>query len=194
MAPRWLVSREINRLLRAVQRGRIARDIALISFMLNTGLRVGEVVSLNVGDVEMDWGDESNRKKARVTVRGKGTKYRAVPLNPDVRRALRELSEQYGGWTKANAGETLFRTRQGGRMSLHGVNYVIRKYARIAEIEDLTAHVLRHTFAKNLVDQGVSLDQVAILMGHATLDSTKAYTTPSMNDLNNAVGRFSLEE
>lgn len=62
-------------------------------------------------------------------------------------------------------------------------------YARKARLEDVTAHVLRHTFAHNLVDAGVSLDRAAMLLGHESLDTTVRYTRPGERDLEEAVSR-----
>jgi integrase/recombinase XerD len=63
----------------------------------------------------------------------------------------------------------------------------VKKYAYQVRQENVTAHTLRHSFAKNLVDAGTPLDQVAILMGHESLDTTKIYTQPSERDLERAV-------
>ncbi len=67
------------------------------------------------------------------------------------------------------------------------------KYAYQARLEDCTRHTLRHTFGKTLVDAGVPLDQVATLMGHESLDTTKVYTRPSKRDLERAVRRAAGE-
>jgi integrase/recombinase XerC len=69
----------------------------------------------------------------------------------------------------------------------------VKKYAYQAKLEDVTAHSLRHSFAKNLVDAGTPLDQVAILLGHESLDTTRIYTQPSGRDLERAVQRAAGE-
>ena len=69
----------------------------------------------------------------------------------------------------------------------------MKKYAYQARLEDVTAHTLRHSFAKNLVDAGTPLDQVAILPGHESLDTTRIYTQPSGRDLERAVQRAAGE-
>jgi site-specific recombinase XerD len=78
---------------------------------------------------------------------------------------------------------------QRGPLSEAGINYLVNKYAFQARIEDCTSHTLRHTFAKNLVDTGTPLDQVATLLGHESLDTTRIYTRPSRGDLERAVTR-----
>ena len=67
------------------------------------------------------------------------------------------------------------------------------EYAYHAKIKDVSPHTLRHTFCKNLIDQGVPIDQVAVLAGHSSLDTTKRYTAPSMADLQAAVDRTAWE-
>jgi integrase/recombinase XerC len=69
----------------------------------------------------------------------------------------------------------------------------VNKYAYQARLEDVTAHTLRHSFAKNLVDAGTPLDQVAILLVHESLDTTRIYTQPSERDLERAVQRAAGE-
>jgi integrase/recombinase XerC len=69
----------------------------------------------------------------------------------------------------------------------------VGKYAYQAKLEDCTSHTLRHTFAKNLVDAGAPLDQVATLLGHESLDTTRVYTRPSKRDLEQAVRRAAGE-
>jgi len=65
---------------------------------------------------------------------------------------------------------------QRGPLSEAGINYLVTKYAYQARLMDCTSHTLRHTFAKNLVDAGTPLDQVATLLGHESLDTTRVYT------------------
>ena len=82
---------------------------------------------------------------------------------------------------------------QRGPLNERGIDYLVRKYAYQARLENCTAHTLRHTFAKNLVDAGTPLDQVATLLGHESLDTTKIYTRPSRGDLERAVRRAAGE-
>ena len=179
LAPKWLSKAEERRLLRAVQRSGNKRDTALITFMLNTGLRVGEVATLTLGDVEL------GERKGAVHVRaGKGVKARTVPLNAEVRRALREyLAVRSGDADDA----PLFLGQRGEPLGDNGVRYLVSKYARQASLEECTPHTLRHTFAKRLVDAGVGLEQVAALLGHEDLNTTRIYTVPSLRDLQKAV-------
>ena len=76
---------------------------------------------------------------------------------------------------------------QRGQLSEWGIHAIVKKYAYQSKLENATAHTLRHSFAKNLVDAGTPLDQVAILLGRESLDTTRIYTQPSGRDLERAV-------
>ena len=78
---------------------------------------------------------------------------------------------------------------QRGPLTARGIDHLVVKYAYQARLEDCTAHTLRHSFAKNLVDASTSLDQVATLLGHESLDTTRVYTKPSRQDLERSVRR-----
>ncbi len=151
----------------------------------HTGLRVGELCALRLGDVDL------SERKGRVTVRsGKGQKYRVIPLNADVRRAL----AQYLAVRPRVADDHLFVSQRGGTaLSTHGVEQLVATYARQAGLEDVTPHTLRHTFGKGLLDAGVDLPTVAALLGHENLNTTAVYTHPSARDLERAVEKLEWE-
>lgn len=183
-APKWLDKRAQYALLRAVQERGKARDIALITLMLHTGLRVSEVANLRRGDVRI------SPRQGTLTVRGgKGGKYRTVPLNADARKALGAYLEE----RPAIRGEDfLFVGQRGGALRSPGIYYLVQRYAYDARLEGVTPHTLRHTFGKNLVDAGVPLDRVAQLLGHESVDTTRLYTTPSEQDLQREVEKVAL--
>lgn len=191
-APKWLDKREQFALSRAIERDlQLAklrypkrwitrrRDASLVLFLLNTGLRLGEAVSLQVEDVQL-----SDRKGSVLVRNGKGNKQRSIPLNNEARQALRDWFEvrpesQYV-WTVVE-GDI------GSSLSGRTVQRLICRYAQDASLNDLTPHVLRHSFAKNLVNAGVGLEKVAALLGHGNLNTTRIYVTPSEKDLELAV-------
>ena len=124
-------------------------------------------------------------RKGSVYVReGKGGKSRSVPLNAEAREALNDylVVRPEDGW------ESRLFLGQRGPIGSRQVQRLLKKYARQAGLDEkeLTAHALRHTFGKNLVDAGVSLDRVATLLGHANLNTTRIYTTPDERDLQQA--------
>lgn len=188
-APRWLDRKETYRILRtavrAVQLAEIkGLDASLVTavrtwatavLMLNAGLRVSEVCNLRLADVQL-----KPRSGQAIIQRGKGNKYREVPLNLDTRRAISR-------WLEVRQSDTpyLFVTQQ-GRMTRQLVQWHISKLGQQAGVH-LSPHILRHTFGKNLVDAGVSLDRVAMLMGHSDVNTTAIYTMPGQADLREAV-------
>jgi integrase/recombinase XerC len=205
-APRWLDRSEqhrlVNELEREVQAAQASqkrpamadtpsachdrltaalRDRAIVVILLHTGLRVLELVQLAPTDVTL-----SERKGWLMVRDGKGGKARSVALNTEVRQAL----VAYLKVRVNQQGERLF-LGQRGPLGTRQVQRVVKKFARRAglDVKEASVHSLRHTFGKNLVDAGVSLDQVATLMGHANLNTTRRHTTPGAQDLPRAVER-----
>lgn len=194
LAPRWLDRHEQFALQRAIEKDlQLAqlryprrhvtrrRDASLILFMLHTGLRLSEVVALELKDVQI-----SERKGSVLVRRGKGNKERLVPLNAEARQAMQEwLAIRPQGsdtfiWiaVEAAADEGL-----SGRT----VQRILQRYAQDAELQELTPHILRHTFAKNLANKNVGLEKIAALLGHASLNTTRIYVIPDTRDLERAV-------
>jgi integrase/recombinase XerC len=178
--PRWLDRREQNALLRAVERAGKSRDLAVIRLLLNTGLRVQELCALTWKDVTL------SKRKGLLTARhGKGGKQRQLPLNHDARAALVALcSPQHAGE------EAVVLQGQRGPMTPRGVQSSLARYGTLACLDDPSPHALRHTFCKSLIDAGVGLEQVAALVGHRSLETTRRYCTPSRLDLESAVERI----
>lgn len=182
--PKALIDQDLNRLLRAVYKAGNKRDIAIIELMVGAGLRIGEVESLNVSDIEV------SDRKGVVTIRqGKGSKYRQVPLNKDIRKALLDYLQE-----RPDVGKPLFASQKGGGLSSNAIWKVIKKYGEEAGLPDLTPHALRHTFGTNLIRRhGVDIVTTATLMGHANISTTAIYTKPNEQDLINAVERLSKQ-
>lgn len=193
--PRWLTRKETYALLRELQKAdqlamaraegdlkhpavvQARRDAAVVALLLHAGLRVGELVALEMGDVEV------SERKGQVMVRyGKGGKQRPVPLNSDARKAVSDWLE-----VRQGAGDHLLLGKSGTPLSERGAQYLVCKYAKAARLDGCSPHTLRHTFGKSLVDAGVGLEQVATLMGHESLETTMIYVTPSTQDLANAI-------
>ena len=183
VAPRWLTRNEQLALLRAVRQGENERDLAIIQMMLGVGLRISEVAGLNMSDIEL------NDRSGWVYVRtGKGMKPRSIPLSVHVRKALQAYLK-----IRPDVEEDDLFLGQRGPLSEWGIHAIVKKYAYQARQEGVSSHTLRHSFAKNLVDAGTPLDQVAILLGHESLDTTRIYTQPSGRDLEHAVRRATGE-
>lgn len=152
------------------------RDQTLILLMLQTGLRVSEVVGLLCQDVV--WGTG-----AHVRCTGKGRKSRCVPLRKEIADAMRLwLREQ-----KAQPTDALFPNARGQPMSRDGVEYLIAKHVSAACLKcptlrskRVSPHVLRHTTAMDLLQHGVDRSVIALWLGHESMDSTQAYLHASL--------------
>jgi site-specific recombinase XerD len=173
-SPRALSEEQQRRLLRMGGRAP-ARDRAIVVVLLYTGLRLAELVALDVDDLRM-----SARKGLVIVRSGKGDAYREVPLNALVRQVLEEWLTDRG--TKAGGGERALLVGRGGRrLSKRSVDDVVRSLGEDAGVK-LSAHILRHTFLTRLVRQGSDLVLVAELAGHRRLETTRRYSLPSDAD------------
>lgn len=153
----------------------VQRDKAMMEMMYSSGLRVSELVGLNVDDVDM--------KLGQVRVLGKGRKERIVPVGTKACTALEHYVEKRTTIAPANA-EALFCNRRGGRLTARSVERMMRKYLRQAGMnKHVTPHVLRHTFATHLLNQGADLRGIQELLGHASLSTTQKYTHVSLDQL-----------
>src|SRR5918998_1726091 len=180
-APHWLEKRDVDRLIRTVERHGNTRDLAIVLTLRHTGIRVSELSSLTLGDVE------ASDRKGTVTVRsGKGGKFRVLPLNVDARRAI----ASYLDVRPTVSTDRLFVGQRGDGVSSRAVELLVGKYARLAGMEDVTPHTLRHSFGKHALDAGADLVSVAALLGHERLETTAVYTTPSQRDLERVVEKL----
>jgi len=183
VAPKALSKREVDRLTRFAQREGNKRDIAIIQVLRHTGIRVGELVALRLSDLEI------GERKGKITVRrGKGGKYREVPLNNDARKAL----AAYLAVRPQVGNDHVFVGQRGNGLTASAVQDVVGKYSRVAGLSGVTPHVLRHTFGKQTLDSGENLVTVAALMGHSRLDTTAIYTQPNQQDLERAVEKLAV--
>ena len=196
LAPRALERKEQLALLRAVRRSDNLRDLAIITMLLHTGVRVSELCNLRVSDIIIS--TNSNM----VTVReGKGTKRRSIPLNSTAIGVLKDYLKSFDNSSEvaliasSNPERDRFLFYGQKRMPLtdRGVRYVIKKYAYNAKIEHLSPHVFRHTCAKNLIDAGQSIDRVAKILGHSNVNTTSVYTIPTERDLHITMESISWE-
>ncbi|RMG44822.1 MAG: site-specific tyrosine recombinase XerD [Acidobacteria bacterium] len=169
--PRVLSEREIEALLEA-PRGddpRSLRDRAMLEVLYATGLRVSELVSLRLREVDL--------RRGLVRVTGKGRRERVVPLGRKALAALRRYLEA-GREGLDPAGDVLFPGRGGRPLSRQGFWVRLRSLARRAGIppDRISPHVLRHSFATHLVEHGADLRSVQLLLGHRDISTTEIYT------------------
>lgn len=158
------------------------RDRAILEFLYATGIRVGELVGINIGDIDF--------RERMVRVTGKRKKQRIVPFGEPAAQALMRYLEETRGRFLENCPVTqrdpnaLFLNYQGTRITTRSVGRMIDKYIRLcANIHDISPHSLRHTFATHLLDQGADLRDIQELLGHARLSTTQIYTQVSMEKM-----------
>ncbi|MCL0094592.1 tyrosine recombinase XerC, partial [Dehalococcoidales bacterium] len=170
--PPFLTIEEMERLLEAPDLSTPIghRDRALLELLYASGLRVSELVNLNLEQVNLDSGE--------IRVWGKGAKERVALMGKPAARALGTYLSQGRpkllGKKRSNA---LFLNRYGGRLPERRVQRILEKYARLAGIDKrVHPHMLRHTFATHLLDGGADLRVVQELLGHVNLSSTQIYT------------------
>jgi site-specific recombinase XerD len=195
VAPRALAEDAQRRFLRSVERCPSARDRAIATLFLYTGLRLSELAALDVADVAVS----PRRGRLRVAL-GKGDAYREVPLNSACRSALddwasarmKQLEALAGKYPELAATDALWLARGGGRLGSRAIDLVLRRLASDAGIE-LSAHVLRHTCVTNLIRSGADVVLVAELAGHRRLDTTRRYSLPSEADRDAAVEAVVVE-
>lgn len=153
------------------------RDRALLELMYACGLRVSEITSLEVSDVDFE--------EAILRARGKGSKERIVPIGRAALVALRiYLRVGYRELTKNRPQRYLFVNFRGGQLTRQGLYKIVRKYAVRAGLDDqMSPHTLRHTFATHLLSGGCDLRSVQEMLGHADVATTQTYTHLSTEHL-----------
>ncbi len=145
------------------------RDKAMLEVMYATGVRVTELIDLNVDDVNLEQG----------IIKCNGAKKtRAIPLYPAALRALSVyLRDVRSSMVAGNDEDALFVNVNGSRMSRQGFWKILKHYQATAHIEkDITPHTLRHSFAVHLLENGADIGAVQELMGHSDISSTQLYT------------------
>lgn len=169
--PQILTSREIELLL--AQPSSVdpkgVRDKAMLEVMYATGIRVSELIGLDITDVHLDSGVIKCRS---------GKKSRTVPLYPEALKALTAYIREVRSFLLAQPGEqALFVNIGGARMSRQGFWKILKHYQSTARIDkEITPHTLRHSFAVHLLENGADLGSVQELMGHSDISSTQMYT------------------
>lgn len=173
--PQFLYSHEINTLFSSLEQENILdlRDRALLELLYGSGLRIGEVVQINIGDL-----DFSLRS---LLVKGKGRRERVVPFGSYAAEALEiyltRARPLITGELQPPCSDPLFVNWRGKRLSTRGVYGIVSKHLRRLEpARNLTPHALRHTFATHLLERGADLRSVQELLGHQRLSSTQIYT------------------
>jgi len=146
------------------------RDKAMLELLYASGMRVSELVSLNLADVDT--------KGGYVRCFGKGHKERLIPIAPQAALTLEEYVNEARLQLTPNIDETaLFLNRRGERLTRQGLWQILKGYAKEAGLEaQITPHTLRHSFATHMLSGGADLRSVQQLLGHANISTTQVYT------------------
>jgi integrase/recombinase XerC len=170
--PSFLTLKEVEKLLSAPDTStpQGLRDRALLELLYASGLRVSELTSLELGQVNLDTNE--------IRVWGKGSKERVVLMGEPAAEALRNyLAQGRPKLLGEKRSQSLFLNRYGQRLPERRVQLILEKYAKASGIgKRVHPHLLRHTFATHLLDGGADLRVVQELLGHADLSSTQIYT------------------
>ena len=183
--PQILTGREVELLLEQPQctDAKGFRDKAMLELLYATGIRVSELISLNVDDVNIPAG----------FIRcSSGTKERTIPLYPGAVRALNNYLTQIRPNLIADPMEqALFVNLSGERMSRQGFWKIIKHYQQTANIQkDITPHTLRHSFAAHLLENGADLRSIQEMLGHSDISSTQIYTQIVKQNLKSVYNKF----
>jgi integrase/recombinase XerC len=176
--PDVMTAEQANGLIDAVaadkfERPHPARDRAIFEFLYGCGVRVSELVGLNLEDVD--------RAERWIRVRGKGKKERQVPFTSQAAVALdRYLPERAGAPTE----RAIFLNHRGGRLTARGAGGIVKLYGILVNGDSsIHPHSFRHAYATHLLADGADLRAIQELLGHARLSTTQKYTQVSLTDL-----------
>jgi integrase/recombinase XerD len=170
--PRVISAEQVAALLSAPDRATSAgaRDAAMLELLYATGLRVSELVGLRLGDLQLDAGF--------LRCMGKGSKERVVPYGEQAQAALAHyMAGSRAALLRGRRSERLFLNARGGSLSRQGFWKLLKRHARAAGIGvPLSPHVVRHSFATHLLENGADLRAVQLMLGHADISTTQIYT------------------
>jgi len=146
------------------------RDRAILELLYASGMRVSELVALNVSDIDIGGG--------YVRCFGKGHKERLIPIYRQAALAVEEyVKESRPRLTRNDTERALFLNRRGERLTRQGLWQILKGYAKSAELDkEVTPHTLRHSFATHMLSGGADLRSVQELLGHANISTTQVYT------------------
>ncbi len=182
--PKTVTSEDISRLMESVNTESATgkQDLAILELFYATGIRLSELVNLDAEHI--------NFRQNQVIVLGKGNKQRIVPLGKDAVLALKNhLSEKpklYGARTSTDARRAAFIAASGQRMYHRAAQRIVEKYlTKTSEVTQKSPHVLRHSFATHMLNNGADIRIIKDFLGHASLAATQIYTHTSVERLKN---------
>ncbi|SHG95119.1 tyrosine-type recombinase/integrase [Tepidibacter thalassicus] len=167
------------------------RNLSIFSLMLYSGLRVSEIVNINLNDLDYAI------KHEILSIIGKGNKERKIPLIKEelLQGSLKYLYDYYKERIKIKAQtNALFISSKKYRITTRGIQMLVKKYSKSANLnKDITPHKLRHTFATHLIKNGADIRRVQELLGHSSISTTQIYTHIKIEDLKNTLKEYKLD-
>jgi site-specific recombinase XerD len=176
---KWLERPQVKAIFRAVDeiesKSRRVQQRAIISVLVNTGIRVQELCDLKINDLDYAEG--------MLTVTdGKGDKFRRVPFNTATQRAVRD----YMQYRKFPEGEYVFQSERSEQMTTRAIQHIVKKLCENLNF-NFTVHQLRHTALKNIANATGKIEIVATVAGHDNINTSKRYISPSMKEIAEAM-------
>lgn len=182
--PKTVTEPDIQRMLDTISTDSVEsrQDKAILELFYSTGMRLSELAGLNVGDLDL--------KKSTVRVSGKGNKQRIIPIGSSCIQALEhhisDREQLYGSRTGPDARKALFLAAHGQRLYPRAIQRIVEKHLGMAsEVVQKSPHVLRHSFATHMLDNGADIRLIKEFLGHANLAATQVYTHTSVERLKN---------
>ena len=183
--PSFLTVSQMENLLKAPPREKLAgmRDLAILELFYSTGMRLSELSNLALSDIDFHG--------QLIRVMGKGRKERIIPVGAEALAALTGYLKERRSMLEDSAGhqhsQTIFLNRFGKKLTARSIGRIVKKYARkVSEEKRASPHMLRHTFATHLLDEGADLLTVKEILGHESLSTTQIYTHVTTERLKNA--------
>ncbi len=183
--PKFLTEQEVEKLLAQPEEknARDLRDKAMLELLYATGLRVSELVTLQVKNVNLEQG--------YVLCQGKGGKERIVPFGFSARVALGDYLQKARPKLLKREDPSLFLSSRGGAFTRQGFWKMLKRYSRQAGLGNkISPHVLRHSFATHLLERGADLRSVQLMLGHSQITTTQIYTHVSRKHMRKVYDKY----
>lgn len=182
--PRFLAQEEVDKLLEQpdLNNDLGIRDRAMLELLYATGLRVSELVGLRLPDVELEAGS--------LSCFGKGSKQRRIPIGRSSIHFLKIYFNSRQRLLRGNRSDLLFVEPNGNPMTRQKLWKIITRYGESAGLGHVTPHMLRHSFATALIENGADLRSVQMMLGHSDINTTQVYTHVTSDRLKSAYKQF----
>lgn len=187
--PKFMFEQEVEQILNSIEPDNYLnmRNKFLLEMLYSTGMRVSEIVSVDIDDIKPE--------NDAIIITGKGNKQRYVFYGRFVQKMLDTYLEYRKLFLKqleiSSDNSALFLNNNGGRLTVRGVRYLVKKIVKYAEIQkNITPHTFRHSFATHLLNNGANIRIVQELLGHSNLSTTQIYTHISKEKMVEMYNKF----